>query len=109
MFSIKQSDTFSWPVKFRLAGDGEAVDHEFTAVFKRLTRSKFDQHVKAVTSNVELIREVMVGWAGVTDERGEPLEFTAANLEALLDIPMVNGAIAHAFLDVQSGAALEKN
>lgn len=101
MFVLAQGGTFKAPVKFSMAGDSERQPVEFTATFKRLDRAALDGIGKNADgsdrSDLEVCREVLAGWSGVTDEAGAAVTFNPANLEALLSIPGMDRVIALAF------------
>jgi hypothetical protein len=122
-FVLAQSATYSWPVPFDMPIDGGKFRREsFDAVFNRLPQSKVEEIMAAeqelriayengtsdLKSLLPIVRahaaEVMAGWSGIKDvDGGEDLPFTQSNLEQLLEVPMMAGAILQAF-----GASLQK-
>lgn len=108
MFKISQSDTYTWPVVIEVPADGGRVEKAtFDAQFKRLTQSRIEEIRKAIEReeirDVELVQEVLTGWAGVIDDNG-PVPYSEAARDLLLDIPMVAGAIVLALFQSLSGA-----
>jgi len=55
-------------------------------------------------SDQDIAREVLVGWAGITDDDGEEVPFSKAALERLLDIPMLATAIVTTYFKSLQGA-----
>jgi hypothetical protein len=108
MFKIVQNPTYSWPVSVELPSDGGKTEKAtFDAEFKRLTQSRVEEIRQAVERNemrdVDLAREVLVGWSGVVDGDGQ-VPFSESAKQQLLDIPMVATAIVTALLGSISGA-----
>lgn len=110
MFTIKQSDTYSWPVEVRFPKDnGEVGKETFTAIFKRISQSRIDDIKKlAQTSDTmsdrDLACEVLAGWDNIIDEHGEKVPYSEGMRDELLDKPMVATAIVMAFTESLSGA-----
>lgn len=61
----------------------------FTVTFKALTRRQLQEcKIGNHEGQADLLRQVVVGWDGVTDDRDgtdQPLEFSGEALEVLLD------------------------
>jgi len=112
MFVLKKRDSYSWPVKFRIAVDGRYEDHKFTAEFKRLPQDRLDQvfgsNRKADISDDAFVREILIGWSDISDESGDALPFNGDNVATLLLVPGVRTAIIKAYFDSIAGIA-EKN
>lgn len=119
-FVLSKSQTYSWPVVFEMPSDGGRFKKErFTVIFRRLAQSRIDEILllgqklrraaQEGTDETEqlladaraTVRELVAGWEGVkqSDDDPEDLEFTEANLSALLDFPKVAEAILQAFGD----------
>ena len=84
MFCLAPTETFKAPVKVNVATpSGLWREESFVGKFKRTDES---QRVRLLAlSNVELLREVLVGWEMV-DEQRTPVEFNAQNFEAFLTL-----------------------
>lgn len=109
MFKLKQSDTFTWPVEVKLAGDGGKFEkHTFDAEFKRVSQPRIDEIALAVGRNEmgdrQVCEEVVVGWSGITED-GEAVPFSPTNLGRILDLPGVARAISATFVAAHTGAA----
>jgi hypothetical protein len=108
-FVLKQSDTYAWPVSFDLPVDGGRHQREtFDGQFKRLPQSRILAIGKEIEAgeitDIELAREVLVGWAGVTDDAAKEIPFSQKALEQLLDVPMLATAIVTAYFESLKGA-----
>lgn len=109
MFKIAVNPTYTAPVKVDIPTDnGKTIPRVFEATFKRLTQTELDNiaerlQAKELTDD-QLINEVMVGWGGVADEDGKPLEFNPANLATLLDVYPVRPTIVSTFYATINGA-----
>ncbi len=122
-FVLTQKATYSWLVSFDMPIDGTRFRREtFEAVFKRLPQSRVEE-IMAAEQEVRLAAErgvgdlktllpvirahaaeVMAGWSGIKDvDGGEDLPFTEANLQELLEVPMMASAILQAY-----GESLQK-
>ena len=55
-------------------------------------------------TDVEIAREVIMGWAGIEDENGEEVPYSITARDQLLDVPMIATAIAGSYLDSKRGA-----
>lgn len=112
MFVLKKRDTYSWPVRFRLASsDGVFEEHEFNAEFKRLPQNRLDDIFRKKDQPVDdnvFVREILVGWSEVTDEKGKALAYNETNINALLSVPGLRPAIIGAFFSSVTGLQ-EKN
>jgi len=125
MFKLAVNPTYTATVKVAIPSDGgKTIQREFQAEFKRLTQSELDEindrllgfkskegeedyeEVERLTDD-ELVRMVMVGWAGVQDESGADLEFNEANLSALLDVFPVRPSIVKTFFATIGGAKVK--
>jgi hypothetical protein len=108
-FVLKQSDNYSWPVSFDLPVDGGRHQREtFDAQFKRLPQSRIVEIGKQIENgeltDVELAAEVLVGWAGITDDAGKEIPYSQKAVGSLLDVPMLATSIVTAYFNSLKGA-----
>ena len=107
-FVLKQSNSYFWPVKVDLPEDGKLKRHTFEAEFKNISQTRFqeliDQSQRGEINDVDVAREVVTGWSGILDDKGEEMPFVQAKFEELLDVLGVPTAIAKAFIDSRLGA-----
>jgi len=102
MFKIKNTASFSWPVKVKTPTDGGRLEeHTFDVTFKRVDHETTARITKAVMEAGETTaasRELVVGWNGIEDDGG-PVPFSDTALEELLKIQRVGTAIMAAFFE----------
>jgi hypothetical protein len=108
MFKLIQPTSYTWPVTVDLPIDGGRTEKAtFDAEFKRVSQSRLEEIRGQIERNeirdVDLVREVMVGWSGVTDG-DNPVPYSEASRDQLLDIPMVASGIVLALFQSISGA-----
>lgn len=111
MFVLNQSATYTWPVEISFPTNGGKHEKQsFDVVFKRLTQKRLKEYLEAVdTGNDKLndetfCREVLAGFKGIVDDKGEEVPFSEEALDALLNIPSVAKAIVMAYLASIAGA-----
>jgi hypothetical protein len=109
MFVISQKTSYTWPVAVEFPIDGGKTDKQtFDAEFKRIAQSRMAEIRDAITkgevSDTDLAVEVLVGWSGVTDDRGEAVPYSEAARDQLLDVPLVSSAIVMAWMNSLTGA-----
>lgn len=107
MFKLTQSATYTWPVAVHVPVNGGQYDKQtFDGEFKRLPDSRLKEIGRKVDAgempDSDFVREVMVGWCGITAD-GVEVPFSNENLERLLEVPGVAGAVALAVIDSLSG------
>ena len=114
-FVLKQSDSYRWPVSFKLPTDGGKREKQtFEAEFKRLPQSRImeiqtqaQRLIKAAEdgeqiegiSDLSVADEVLVGWSGIVDEDGEEVPFSKANKVALLEVPMLAASLIQSYFE----------
>lgn len=108
MFKLIQPTSYTWPVTVELPIDGGRTEKAtFDAEFKRLSQSRLEEIRGQIERNeirdVDLVREVMVGWSGVTDG-ANPVPYSEAARDQLLDIPMVAASIVMSLFQSIAGA-----
>lgn len=109
MFVLKQSSSYKWPVKLELPVDGGTFSrYTFDAEFKRLPESRIKDIGKAIDANevtdIDMAREVLLGWQGIQDKDGNEFPFSEQNRETLLDISGVGKAVVISFFESLAGA-----
>jgi hypothetical protein len=117
-FKLSTATSYPWPVAGELAGtrysftaefaflDQERIDYLLVSSAKRaalLKRGEDDPDLAGVTARA-IAAEVLVGWSGVTDDDGEPIDFTAAAADKFLRIQGVAAAITEAWGESLEGA-----
>ena len=107
MFKLTQTTTYFWPVTVNLPMDGGKFDKQtFDAEFKRVPQSRLEELRKQVEegklNDADLVREVLVGWRGVSDGETE-VQFSDTTLAQLLDVPTVAGSVIYSFMESLAG------
>ncbi|NOV29164.1 hypothetical protein [Methylomonas sp. ZR1] len=115
---VGQSDEIKWPVKVPFVdGSGKTQQKTFIAFFPRLPQSEIDEIVKRarVTEEAdsqsgddkltddELAKKILIGWDEVTDDQGQPVEFSPAMRDKLLEIFPVRPSVISAWFESISG------
>lgn len=116
-FVLSKVDTYPWPVRVSAPDPdrpGKRKVETFDGIFRRLPRSRLaeigntvskskDDAIEAEDATYCLIAEVLVGWEGVRDDKGEEIPFSEKMRDELAEIPAVAAAIMEAFTDSISG------
>lgn len=100
-----KATSYKWPVTLSVAKDGGGFD-KFTmdVEFRRMKRTELE----SVKDNIELLRMVVCGWSGYTDEAGAEIKFSDKEFNEMLEDTAFVPAAAKAFWESISGAP-EKN
>ena len=107
-FVRKKVKTFKWPVEVQEPSEskpGKFEKSEFTAVFKRVKMSELEGVTES--EGASLLKKVLVGWEGINDEDGDPIEFSEAELEDFADdadwMKAVLAAYTKTYAEAESG------
>ena len=109
MQKIIKNPTFKTPVRVFVPVANGQTEQTFTVEFRALTRSEvaaFD--ALSADGADELLRRIVVGWDGAIDSDGDAFEYSAANLDTLIDIPFVRQALTTAYFSATSGVKAAK-
>ena len=83
-----------------------------TGRVKNLTQSRFKEMIKMVEEkqleDVDVAKEVLMGWEEMENEDGTDVEFNKANLNKALDVMGFATAVGFAFME-SSKVRFEKN
>lgn len=105
-FVRKKVTTYLWPVPVFSPTDGGGFSKEMIDLeFLRISRTELE----SFTNNATLLRKVIKGWKGYTDEAGEAIPFSATALDELLDDTAFVPCAAKAYWDSLNGAAQAGN
>lgn len=113
MFTLDLSQSYWWPVKFKVPSENglDLVDMSFEVMLKRFTTKQVDDMFQRAGAervhDNELARQVVVGWRQVVGASGA-IPFSAEALNLLLEVPGAGSAIMRAFFESISKGA-EKN
>lgn len=109
MFILSQSTSYKWPVTVEFPVDGGKHEKQtFDAEFKRLSQPQIEAMRKRIeegtTTDRELASDILTGWSGINDDKGDAVPYSEGAREQLLDIPLVAAAIVMSFITSLSGA-----
>ena len=107
MFKLVDAGSFWWPVKVEVPVDGKHIVHTFDGEFAMLEQSEIDEILKSRDEDEDgqarLAEKVLVGWRGVGDADGEPIDFTDSSKAKMLAIPYVRRAVILGYLRAMAG------
>lgn len=107
MFVLSQSNSYKWPVSVEFPVDGGKTEKQtFDAELKRVNQSRIDEITNAPEgsiSNRDFAAEILIGWSGIFDAKGDPVPFSEGAKDTLLDVPLVSSAICKAFFESLAG------
>lgn len=103
-FVLAQTESYSWPVTVEFPIDGGRFEKQsFDAVFKRLPQQRireiWDLIQAGDLNDDELCGEVLMGWKGIQDAKGEEVRFSEKAKADLLNVPLVAAAVVTAWLE----------
>lgn len=103
-FVRKKVVEYKWPVAVECPTDTSGVfeSQTFDATFKWIGRARYTELVDK--GDLELLKEVWLGWDGIEDENGKSFAYSAANRDELLDDLAIARAVLKAFLESLNGA-----
>ena len=105
MFKLLQNPEFSHVVKVTIPVNGGHDVQSFTARFRALSISATEQHnTLTAEGTAAYLREIFVGWDGVTDDQGEPIPFNDETRDRMLDVPFVRIALLETYNAAMMGA-----
>lgn len=103
-FVLKRKETFLWPVKLQLPGDGEYQKETIELEFKSIKADEFQKMLEKKEDDEAFARQLVVGWKGVTDEDGNEVVFNEENFAALLQNMGVASQISLQYMGIFSEA-----
>ena len=104
-FVRKKTKVYPWPVEIKTPSEtkiGEFETSEFVGKFKRLSRSElnsFDDETE-----FQALEKVLVGWEGLTEEDGTPIQFSKAELKTFAEDTDFVAGVLDAFQKFYSNA-----
>ena len=108
-FTLKTSDSYKWPVAIDIPVDhGKHERRTFDAEFRRITQTRVREMGELIESgdltDIDLVKEVLIGWEGISDEDGNAVKFSNNALMQLCEIPMAATSISRVFFESIAGA-----
>lgn len=114
MFNIKRPEKITLKVSVRIPGEREA--HKFTGHFAYLDMRERKEFVDRLAykdsslDDMEVVKDLLIGWEDLKQANGDPLEFNEANVEKLMNIPYARAAVMKVVMsDILSGGFVVKN
>ena len=104
-FVRKKTKVYPRPVEIKTPSEtkiGEFETSEFVGKFKRLSRSElnsFDDETE-----FQALEKVLVGWEGLTEEDGTPIQFSKAELKTFAEDTDFVAGVLDAFKKFYSNA-----
>lgn len=104
-FIRKKVKTFKWPVTVEEPTDGGTFEAStFDITFKRLGRKEFS--ALSEKGDWLLLKAIVMGWEGITDEDNAELPFSIDTLKEFSDDPYWIRGVLKAYTDTFDGARL---
>ncbi|MBK8157989.1 MAG: hypothetical protein IPK59_04085 [Rhodospirillaceae bacterium] len=109
-FKLATERRFKTKILIRMPNEkGTHSQIDFFAIFKSLKVSDINA-LRAAGEDLELLKQVFVGFENVENEDGSPAEFTEEARDRLLDEPLVLAALSQAYLaEAINGTGRQKN
>ena len=105
MFKLLQNPEFTHTVKVQTPVNGGHETQTFQARFRAISVSETEQHNTLTREGTNAyLREIFVGWEGVTDDQGEPMPFNDETRDRMIDIPFVRVALLESYNAAMMGA-----
>jgi len=118
-FTIKKRESYRWTIEHALEKrEGKVESVTFDAEFKALPQKKIEELMEKARGlkidDLTFLDEILVGWHGLDDARGEQAEafpFNRENVRALLELyPGIGASLSKGWTDSVLGwAATRKN
>lgn len=101
-FKVRKVSSYEWPVKIQVPHNGRFKEETFTAVFKKIARSAFNDLLEQ--GDDALVQDIVLGWKGIVDEDGEQIEFSEETLREFADDPFFLRGLINSFTESLTGA-----
>lgn len=96
MLRLAEPDgVYEVPVTIAVPADGGPEERTFTAHFRLASPEAANTAMQQ--GDAAYLKLVLVGWSGVSDHDGAPVEFSAENLDRLAGIPYFSLGVSRAF------------
>ena len=111
-FVLDQSNTYKCKVEIEVPVGKKTETQDFYAEFKNISQSRLQEMMRQVANqemlDVDVAKEVLMGWEEMENEDGTDVEFNNANLNKALDVMGFATAVGFAFME-SSKVRFEKN
>jgi len=86
--------------------DGNSVKFDFVLLCKRLNQTQIDEVLADKEGPIrEFLHQVVQGWEDIQEATGEPIPFSAAALDQVLEQPAMRTVCFQAYLKVVGATA----
>mgnify|MGYP003136475124 CR=1 FL=1 len=108
-FVLDQEDSYSWPCRFEVpVSGGKYKVMTFDAEFKNIKQSRLEELMNLQSegkkTDTDIAKEMIVGWSGIVDGKGEEIPFTEKAKKQLLDIAGMGSQLTQIFVASRSKA-----
>ena len=113
-YQLIDNRQFDWPVTVHIPNrDGGSDKFSFTATFVARSPEDMADSIDAAQSpraiKADMLGQILVGWNGLQDQDGAPLEFTKDNIAAVARDMFLTNAILTAYRGATSAEMQRKN
>ena len=116
IFILKAPTDFWWEVKIPIATDSDYAYAKLDVLYAALPQADLDKmrgqglaDGEAGPTDTQICQRVVRGWRHMPDEHGNPVPFSTAALDQLLQAPMVRTHLVLTYMAASSGMAARKN
>ena len=108
-FVLDQADSYSWPCRFEVpVSGGKYKVMTFDAEFKNISQSRLEELMNFQTegkkTDTDIAKEMIIGWSGIVDGKGEEIPYTEKSKKRLLDIAGMGSQIVQIYISSRSKA-----
>lgn len=105
-FKIAQSEHYAQKISVGLPDEkGRIARSEFKVTFVRCNNDRLDE-LRAMIGR-DVLKAVVIGWTDLVDDDDQPVPFSDANLDALMQIPQAADALIDGFWSSQRNVQLK--
>ncbi|MCK7458501.1 hypothetical protein [Idiomarina aminovorans] len=88
---------------------GHKKPQEFTAKFQVMKHEDYRERTEKRSDDLELLKDVVIGWDGVEDESGNDVPFSEAALVEMCEYTFVRTAFLRTYNELMFGYTAAKN
>ena len=110
MFKLVKNLEVDWPVSVKVPIDGGSYETQsFTGRFRVVDVKTAAKTIYGHEDWDKFLADVVVGWSGISSEKGDDLPFSPETRDALARIQYVRDALLLAYEEIVAGGAKRKN
>jgi len=108
-FVLDQDESYLWPCRFEVPiSGGKYKLMTFDAEFKNVSQSRLEELMnlqsKGLKTDTDIAKEMIIGWSGIVDGKGEEIPYTEKSKKVLLNIAGMGSQIVQIFISSRSKA-----